>query len=143
MSLPKPLQHLKDYWPLWGIVVAVATALTTYVGLPKRVQHIEAGQATLEETFQEYLQEQKEAVAEQRGYQKALNETIKQQQAQPPSAPRPSNRTLPPSPSRASQEWVEQDAEGTCWSCWAETKDACWLDDPTTEAEDNFWRRCE
>lgn len=87
MSLPKPVQHLKDYWPLWGIVVAVATALTTYIGLPKKVDAVEKKQETLQETFQQYLHEQQLAVAEQRGYQKALNEAVQQQQAPNQAAP--------------------------------------------------------
>ena len=78
-------QHVKDYWPVWGIVVAVATALTTYIGLPKRVEQVEAGQQTLEETFNGYLQAQKDALSEQRGYQKALNERVLQQQAPVPA----------------------------------------------------------
>ena len=63
-------EHIKAYWPMWGIVVAVATALTTYIGLPKRVEQVEAGQQTLEETFNGYLQAQKDALAEQRGYRR-------------------------------------------------------------------------
>ena len=101
-------QHVKEYWPLWGIVVAVATALTTYLGLPKRVEQVEAGQQTLEETFSGYLQAQQEALAEQRGYQKALNERVLEQPG-PTQAIR-IERDRPP------VLWW-QDAEGDWWCC--------------------------
>ena len=109
-------QHLKDYWPLWGIVVAVATALTTYLGLPKRVEQVEAGQATLEDTFEKYLHSQEEALAEQRGYQRALNQQIMRQ------------------PSVQPEPWRETDRNGE-WCCTAPTYDECWQ--PV-----NQWIRC-
>ena len=136
--MQKIIQHVKDYWPLWGIAVAVATALTTYIGLPKRLAHVEAGQATLEDTFQDYLQAQKEAMAEQRGYQKALNENVLQQQLQ--QAPNtPQRRDAPTAPRETT--WVEYDQDGTCWSCSALTKEECWTEDAQTGR--NRWRVCE
>ena len=125
----KVAQHVKDYWPLWGIVVAVATALTTYLGLPKRVEKVEAGQATLEDSLSQYLQAQKEALAEQRGYQKALNEKVMQQQAP--------NEAAPPLASRTGlREW--DDADQTFWCCDVSSEEwRQWCFDFQQ------WRRCQ
>lgn len=129
-------QHVKDYWPLWGIVIAVATALTTYIGLPKRVEKVEAGQMTMEETFQDYLQEQQEALAEQRGYQKALNERVMQQQA-PANAPAPSRQAQRREKSVGFREY--EDGVGF-WCCDLDEREDCWDED-----EDGYtaWVRCD
>ena len=97
--------------------------------------------AYIEQQKQQQQLEQQRYELEQE-FNKQLLEMQRQQQHAAPSAPRPPTNGSR-IPSRAMQDWVEQDAEGRCWTCWAETKDECWLEDPKTAIDDNRWERCD
>ena len=137
----------------WTAIIALLVSLTQFdKGLDliyrKWNADVVAGEASKTATsvrsdFDRYIESEQQAQAlesqrieMQQDFNRQLLE-LQQQQAQPPRATPPT----PPRPSRAETphkiEWVEPDADG-CWSCWALTPEACWLEDGS-----NLWERVE
>lgn len=119
----KWLALLKEYWQVWLIVVALATTITAYVGLPGQMKTLEAAQKEQEkriihvEKFTERLDGYLEGQQQMLQQQQRLNERLATQTASPPPTWR----------------WMEQDADGE-WCCTESVYEDCWTQ--------QHWERC-
>ena len=124
------LSLLKDYWWLAGVGIACAATITAYVGLPKRVETVEAGQAKQAEKVGEL----KEWAARTQGYidgqqqvianQQRLNDRLATQQ-QTPNAPLAPVSTHELSDDGEVKEMRWTDEDGKKWHMCCTGSD-CW-----------------